>query len=56
VSGDQDQRPQLTRADVQRLAREDPTALAEAQRAGQLADILSGSDRCPTCQRLMSER
>jgi hypothetical protein len=52
----QEQRPQLNRADVERLGREDPAELAAAYRAGQLDDVLAGADTCPTCRRPMSER
>lgn len=47
--------PQLTRADVQRLGREDPAALVAALKTGQIADVLAGRDTCPVCHRPMME-
>jgi hypothetical protein len=51
-----DERPQLSRADVQRLAKDDPAALTAAYQQGRVADVLAGKDQCPTCRRPMAER
>jgi hypothetical protein len=40
-----DNRPQLTRADIEGLSREDPAGLVRAYRDGEIQDVLSGAGR-----------
>jgi hypothetical protein len=40
-----DDRPQLTRADIEGLSREDPAGLVRAYRDGEIQDVLSGAGR-----------
>ncbi len=54
MSGDE-QAPQLTRADIERLGRENPEALAAAYREGRVDDVLAGRDRCQSCGRPIGE-
>ena len=44
----QDNLPQLTRADLAQMAKEDPGSVQRAREAGQLEHLLSGRI-CPTC-------
>lgn len=50
-----DRPEQIGTGEMKRLAKEDPAALVNAMRAGQLNDILHGHEpgACPTCKRPM---
>lgn len=48
---------QLGRAEIKRLAREDPAAIVEAMRDGRLRDVMAGREPgdCPHCGRSMTD-